>query len=139
MPYASLLQGSLLQGLISALCLPVAQLTAARPLQGLISAYASLLQGLPLQGLISALCLPVAAARPHQCPCLPVAKLTAARPPWTLYGLVWSVFYTPTVSLRQPTLTPIQRRRKLFCIGQADKSDREEEGGYVHLRLQIFS
>ena len=32
-----------------------------------------------------------------------------------------------------------QRRRKLFCIGQADKSDREEEGGYVHLQLQIFS
>ena len=27
----------------------------------------------------------------------------------------------------------LQRRRKLFCIGQADKSDREEEGGYVHV------
>ena len=45
--------------------------------------YASLLQSSLLQGLISALCLPV------------------ARPPaWTLYGLVWSVFYTPTVSVR---------------------------------------
>ena len=103
--YASLLQCSLLQGIISAL---YASLLQAPLLQGIISAlYASLLQGPLLQGLISALCLPV-------------ARLTAASSPpsllslralcyYSLYtalcwsvlytrdGLVCSVFYTPTV------------------------------------------
>ena len=78
--YASLLQCSLLQGIISALCLPV---TAARHHQfpmppchcckasSVPYAFLSL-----LQGIISALCLPVTAARHHQCPMPPC---TAAR------------------------------------------------------------
>ena len=54
-PYASLLQGFLLQSLISALCLPVARFAAARPLcLPVARLYASLLQGSLLQGLISA-------------------------------------------------------------------------------------
>ena len=75
--YASLLQCSLLQGIISALCLPV---TAARHHQCPMPPchcckaspvpYASLSL---LQGITSALCLPVTAARHHQCP------VTAAR------------------------------------------------------------
>ena len=106
-PNASLLQGSLVQGIISALAI-YASLLQCSLLQGIISAlYASLLQAPLLQGLISALCLPV-------------ARLTAASSPpslfslralcyyslytalcWSVFytrdGLVWSVFYTPTV------------------------------------------
>ena len=59
-PYASLLQGPLVQGIISTLAI-----------------YAFLLQCSLLQGIISALCLPVTrltAARHHQCPMPPCYK-----------------------------------------------------------------
>ena len=70
------------------LFLPVARLTPARTYQ-----------------------CPVARLTTYQCPMPPCCKahrckapsvlyaLPVARPPaWTLYGLVWSVFYTPCVS-----------------------------------------
>ena len=101
-PYASLLQGSLLQGIISALCLPVTVTRhhqcpmppcyKAHCYKASLVPYASL-----LQGIISALCLPVirlTAARPHQCP---VARLTASRPPpslLSLHGLCYYSLYT---------------------------------------------
>ena len=67
------LQGSLVQGIISALAI-YASLLQCSLLQGIISA---LLQGSLLQCIISALCLPVTrptAARPHQCPMPPCYK-----------------------------------------------------------------
>ena len=70
-PYASLLQGPLLQGLISALSLPVARLTAASSPPSLLS-----LRALCYYSLYTALCWSVF---------------------YTHDGLVWSVFYTPTV------------------------------------------
>ena len=69
-PYASLLQGPL-QGLISALCLPVERLTAASSPPSLLS-----LRALCYYSLYTALCWSVF---------------------YTRDGLVWSVFYTPTV------------------------------------------
>ena len=71
-PYASLLQGPLLQGLISALCLPVARLTAASSPPSLLIASVLCV----IYSLYTALCWSVF---------------------YTRDGLVWSVFYTPTV------------------------------------------
>ena len=68
-PYASLLQGPLLQGLISALCLPVARLTAASSPPSLLS-----LRALCYYSLYTALCWSVF---------------------YTRDGLVWSVFLYP--------------------------------------------
>ena len=79
MPYASLLQGSLLQGIISALCLPVTRPTGTGHHQHPSYIYICLSVAMltVIQGIISAPCLPVTrltAARHHQCPMPPCYK-----------------------------------------------------------------
>ena len=73
-PNASLLQGSLVQGIISALAI-----------------YASLLQCSLLQGIISALCLPVTAARHHQCPMPPCHCCKASSVPYASLSLLQGI------------------------------------------------
>ena len=121
-PNASLLQGSLVQGIITALAMSLCCNAHCYK----ASSVPSLLQGSLLQGITSALCLPVlqgsllqgitsALAMPLCCNLASVVCVIIAFTAlcWSVFytrdGLVWSVFYTQPNNAMQQCISVVLR------------------------------